>query len=134
MAKKPTTANKRNATAKPARSAKSTNKRAAAKAARAPRGRAAKSPACKAARPARAARGKQGQFRETVDGCVSTLNDWRKDCVASLRKIIRTAAPRFSSLKEAGKKELHELVRLAGRLHEAKASPKRRPARKLKTK
>jgi hypothetical protein len=121
-------------------------------------------------------------IRKTVDGYVSTLNDWRKECVGNLRKIIRKAAPgslemvkwaqpvyehhgpfawikahakhvnlgfwrgvelpdprkllegtgkkmrhiKLSSLKDAGKRELQEFVRLAARLNEIKGSPTRR--------
>jgi hypothetical protein len=199
MAKKTPASNKR--TTAPKRAPKSTKKRAsrkstvkkppAAQTARAPRARAAKSPARKSTQRAKAksTRRAQGNFRQTVDGYVATLNDWRKDCVASLRKMIRTAAPQASekvkwsqpvyehhgpfawikahakhvnlgfwrgvelpdprkllkgtgekmrhiklgSLKEAGKKELQELVRLAARLNEIKGSPTR-PAKKTSQK
>ncbi len=123
---------------------------------------------------------------QNVDSYLSTLNGWRKECVANLRKMIRKAAPeasekvkwsqpvyehhgplawikaharhvnlgfwrgvelpdprkllsgtgqkmrhiKLSSLKEAGKKELHELVRVAAKLNELKG----RPARSAKTK
>ena len=123
-------------------------------------------------------------IRKTVNGYVSTLNDWRKECVGGLRKIIRNASsksskkdyehrgpvawikarakhvkpgfwrnvelpdPRkllkstekrirqikLSSLKDAGKRELRELMRLAAKLNEIKGSPKRRPRPKSKRK
>jgi hypothetical protein len=86
------------------------------------------------------------RLRNTVDGYVSTLNDWRKDCVAGLRTMIRKAAPllsgtgnkmrhiKLSSLKDLGKKELQELVRLAAKLNDIKGSPTRRPKGKTKHK
>jgi hypothetical protein len=148
MAKKTTTSKKSQTTTSRARPAKSTKKRA-----RKPRARSAASPARKSAKRA-AKSGKKAplNLRKTVDGYVSTLNDWRRECVASLGKIIRTAAPRASRkvkwltdprqllqgtgrrirhinlrrLKEAGKHELQELVRLATRLSEVKRSPTRR--------
>jgi hypothetical protein len=137
-----------------------------------------------------AAKPAAARLRNTVDGCVSTLNDWRKDCANSLRKMIHKAAPKssekvkrsqpvdehhgpfawikghskhvnlgfwrgvelpdprklltgagnkmrhikLSSLKDLGKKELQELVRLAAKLNEIKGSPTRRPKGKTKHK
>ena len=119
-----------------------------------------------------------------MDGCISTLNDWRKERVSSLRKIIRNATPgssqkdyqhrgplawiqarakhvklrfwrdvelpdprkllkgtgkkirqiKLSSLKDAGKRELRELVRLAAKLSEIKGRPTRRAKPKSKRK
>jgi hypothetical protein len=130
------------------------------------------------------------RLRNTVDGYVSTLNDWRKDCVAGLRTMIRQAAPKvsekvkrtqpvydhhgplawikahskhvnlgfwrgvelpdprkllsgtgkkmrhikLSDLKDLGKKELQELIRVAAKLNEIKGIPSRRPKEKTKRK
>lgn len=134
--------------------------------------------------------GRSAAVRETVDGYMATLNDWRKECVGSLRKMIRKAAPdasekvkwsqpvyehhgpfawikaharhvnlgfwrgkelpdprkllegtgqkmrhiKLSNLKDATKRELQELVRLAAKLNEIKGSPAGRDAVKSKAK
>ncbi|MEX0677978.1 MAG: DUF1801 domain-containing protein [Pirellulales bacterium] len=207
--KKRKTASPRGKSQKPARSAKkatsrisSANQFPAAKSTRAPRassnhtaGRRAtkftKRPAAKAGRRAVKKSAKAGAaIRKTVDAYAATLNDWRKDCVASLRTMIRRTAPKASekvkwsqpvyehhgpfawikahakhvnlgfwrgvelpdprkllsgtghkvrhiklgSLKDAGKKELQEFVRLAARLNEIKGSPTRRSKSKPKRK
>jgi hypothetical protein len=86
---------------------------------------------------------RSADFRKAVDGYVATLNDWRKNCVAQLRKIMRGvefADPRkvlkqtgkkmrhikFRRLKEAGLREFHALVRLASNLNELERGPGRR--------
>ena len=127
---------------------------------------------------------------KSVEGYLATLNDWRRDVVASLRTMIQKAAPKSSenvkwsqpvyehhgpfawikahakhvnlgfwrgvelpdprkllegtgnrmrhiklgSLKDAGKKELQELVRVAAKLNEIKGSPTRPAKGKAKHK
>lgn len=127
---------------------------------------------------------------KSVEGYLATLNDWRRDVVASLRKMIQKAAPKASenvkwsqpvyehhgpfawikahakhvnlgfwrgvelpdprkllegtgnkmrhiklgSLKDAGKKELQELVRVAAKLNEIKGNPTRPAKGKAKHK
>jgi len=93
--------------------------------------------------PRRSTANRSAAIRKTVDGYVATLNDWRKQCVAQLRRIMRGVElpdPRkllkdtgkkvrhikLRSLKEAGLKELQELVRLASSMNEIKRTPGRR--------
>jgi hypothetical protein len=127
---------------------------------------------------------------KSVEGYLATLNDWRRDAVASLRTMIQKAAPKASenvkwsqpvyehhgpfawikahakhvnlgfwrgvelpdprkllrgtgnkmrhiklgSLKDAGKKELQELVRIAAKLNEIKGNPTRPAKGKAKHK
>ena len=127
---------------------------------------------------------------KSVEGYLATLNDWRRDVVASLRTMIQRTAPKasekvkwsqpvyehhgpfawikahakhvnlgfwrgvelpdprkmlqgtgnrmrhikLSSLKDAGKKELQELVRVAAKLNEIKGNPTRPAKGKAKHK
>jgi hypothetical protein len=153
MAKRKSITKRPKPAAKSARPVKATKRRAA------PSARSTKSPKRKSAkRTAKSALARPTNLRQTVDGYVSTLNDWRRECVASLGKIIRTAAPKASQkvrwladprkllkrtgrkmrdinlnrLKEAGKHELQELMRLASRLNELKRGPTRRSKKTAK--
>ncbi len=139
---------------------------------------------------ARLATVKMPPAEKSVEGYLSTLNGWRQDAVATLRTMIRKAAPaasekvqgsqpvyehhgpfawikahtkhvklgfwrgvelpdprkllqgtgekmrhiKLSSLKDAGKKELQELVRIAARLNEIKGNPTRAAKGKAKHK
>ncbi len=156
-------------------------------------------PAAKRAKPTRATKTKPAASRvaiknppaeKSVEGYLSTLNGWRKDVVANLRRMIRKAAPessesvkwsqpvyehhgpfawikahakhvnlgfwrgvelpdprkllegtgnkmrhiKLSSLKDATKKELLELVRVAAKLNEMKGNPTRSAKGKAKHK
>jgi hypothetical protein len=136
-----------------ARKTKSKRPRRSAKkmpAARMPRGRqSANGRPAKFARrkvrksPRRSAVRRSAAIRKTVDRYFATLNDWRKHCAAQLRKIMRGVElpdPRtllegtgrkmrhikLRRLKDAGLRELHELVRLAAGLNEIRGGPARR--------
>ncbi|REK18202.1 MAG: hypothetical protein DWQ37_04765 [Planctomycetota bacterium] len=158
-----------------------------------PAGKRARPAAKRTAKPKRRATAKSqapAEKRGAVDAYVSKLNDWRRDCVAGLRKMIKKSAPestesvkgsqpvyehhgpfawikahakhvnlgfwrgkelpdprrllrgtgekmrhiKLSNLKDAGKKELQEFVRLAAQLNELKGNPARPKKSKSKSK
>jgi hypothetical protein len=57
---------------------------------------------------------------------MSRLKQWRKECLAKIRRV------RFDKLTDFCKKEMKELAALAGRINELANPP--RPARQRKTK
>jgi hypothetical protein len=57
---------------------------------------------------------------------MSRLKQWRKECLAKIRRV------RFDKLTDFCKKEMKELVALAGRINELANPPQ--PARQRKTK
>ncbi len=177
---------------KPASSKKPSAKKSIAKKSASQQAPAKKSPAKPPAtkRTAKLATVRMPPPDKSVEGYLATLNDWRRDVVASLRKMIQKAAPKASenvkwsqpvyehhgpfawikahakhvnlgfwrgvelpdprkllegtgnkmrhiklgSLKDAGKKELQELVRVAAKLNEIKGNPTRPAKGKAKHK
>ncbi len=97
---------------------------------------------------AKSTRNRRNASSAAATSYLATVNGWRRDVFAGLGKIIQRADPakavaadslgwlksRAARVKQAGQRELHELVRVVSKLKEVRRAPATVGRRKTKSK